>query len=380
MDGCTRNHRMSTSPAIRHLIGHRLLAWAERHLRDLPWRHTQDPYHIWVAEAMLQQTRVATVIPYFTRWLEQFPTLEALATAPLDQVLKAWEGLGYYARARNLHRAAQRVLADYGGNLPADRAQLLSLPGIGPYTAGAILSIAFGQDEPVLDGNVRRVLCRLFNVQEPPQRPTVQRHLWELARALLPPGQAGAFNQAIMDLGATVCTPRDPDCSRCPLADLCEAARLGLQTQRPVPTPRRQIPHYDVTAAVIWRDGQVLITQRPEDSMLGGLWEFPGGKREPQESLQDCLMREIREELQMEIDVGDPLPPVKHAYSHFRITLYPFHCRIRSGRPKAIGCADWRWVSIDQLGRFAFAAADRRIIAHLQAQSSPHPSQEGRRA
>lgn len=371
---------MSTPPDTQPQIACRLLAWAKQHLRDLPWRHTRDPYHIWVAEVMLQQTQASTVAPFFTRWLAQFPTIEALATAPIDQVLKAWEGLGYYARARHLHQAAQCILSEHEGRLPADRDQLLALPGIGPYTAGAILSIAFGQDEPVLDGNVRRVLCRVFNITTDPRRASTQRRLWELARSLLPPGRAGDFNQAIMDLGATICTPRSPLCPQCPLMDLCEAAHLGVQEQRPVSRPRRRIPHYDVTAAIIWRDGQVLITQRPLEDMLGGLWEFPGGKREPGETLADCLKREIREELGVEIIVGEPLPPIRHAYSHFRITLYPFHCQIQRGEPQALGCAAWRWVTPDQFDRYAFPAADQRIIAYLRERGAPRPHQEDRDA
>jgi len=368
---------MSVPPPRQHPITHRLLTWANEHLRDLPWRHTRDPYHIWVSEIMLQQTQVTTVAPYFARWLQRFPTVHDLAAAPLDEVLKAWEGLGYYARVRNLHRAAQRVVTEHGGCLPVHRADLLALPGIGDYTAGAILSIAFGQDEPALDGNARRVLCRLFNVAEDPRQPAVRRHLWELARSLLPAGQARRFNEALMDLGATVCTPRTPDCPHCPLMELCEAARLGLQAERPVSTPRQRVPHYNVTAAIIWRDGQVLIAQRPPDGLLGGLWEFPGGKCEPQETLAECLAREIREELGIEIMVGAPLPPVSHAYTHFRITLYPFHCCICSGQPQALGCTGWQWVTLDQLDRFAFSAADQQIISNLRSQLTPFLDPEG---
>jgi A/G-specific adenine glycosylase len=375
--GVSHNELMSIPPPQQHQITDRLLTWADEHRRDLPWRHTRDPYHVWVSEIMLQQTQVSTVAPYFARWLQRFPTIQDLAVAPLDEVLKAWEGLGYYARARNLHRAAQRVVAEYGGQLPAHRTDLVALPGIGDYTAGAILSIAFGQDEPALDSNARRVLCRLFNIAEDPRRPAVRRHLWELARSLSPAGQAGRFNEALMDLGATMCTPRTPHCPHCPLAEVCAAARLGLQAERPVSTPRRRVPHYDVTAAIIWHDRHVLITQRPPDGLLGGLWEFPGGKREPHETLAGCLAREIREELGIEIAVGAPLPPVPHAYTHFRITLHPFHCQIRSGQPQALGCASWQWVTLDQLDQFAFPVADQRVIAGLRSRPTPLFDQEG---
>ncbi len=346
-------------------IAQHFLDWAASHLRDLPWRRTRDPYPVWVSEIMLQQTQVATVIPYYERFLARFPTLPDLAAAPLDDVLEVWAGLGYYARARNLHAAAREVVDKYGGEVPADREALLRLPGIGRYTVGAILSIAFGQDAPVLDGNVRRVLCRLFAVQENPRQPATAAYLWDLAAKLLPPGRAGRFNEAFMDLGATICTPHHPRCSECPLSDLCQAQRLGLQDQIPAPAPRRAIPHYDVTAGVIWQQDRFLIAQRPPDRLLGGLWEFPGGKCEPGESLEDCLKREIREELGVEIEVIAPLTVVRHAYTHFRITLHAFQCHLVSGQPRALGCPAWRWVRLEDLDGFAFPVTDRRIIAAL---------------
>jgi len=323
---------------------------------------------------MLQQTQVATVIPYYERFLARFPGLDDLAAAPLDDVFKVWEGLGYYARARHLHAAARQVVEQYGGHLPANRVALLRLPGIGRYTVGAILSIAFGQDEPVLDGNVRRVLCRLFAIQENPRQPATEARLWDLATSLLPTGQAGRFNEALMDLGATICTPRQPRCLDCPLADrfatltpcLCQARQLGLQDQIPKSAPRRATPHYDVAAGVIWNDeGRFLIARRPPDKLLGGLWAFPGGKCEPGESLEDCLKRAIREALGVEIEVSKPLTVIRHAYTHFRITLHAFQCRLSSGHPRALGCPDWRWVRRADLDGFAFPATDRRIITAL---------------
>jgi len=343
-----------------------LLSWFAHQRRDLPWRRTRDPYRIWVAEVMLTQTQVATVIPYYERFLRLFPDLPALAAAPPEAVLKAWEGLGYYARARNLHRAAIEVLARHGGRLPEDPRALRALPGIGPYTAAAILSIAWGRDELALDGNVRRVLSRLFHIDGPPEAGATQAQLRALGQQLLPAGAAGDFNQALMDLGATICTPRRPRCADCPLGVYCQAYRRGAQEKLPAKRRRRALPHYDVTAAVIWREGRVLIAQRPANGLLGGLWEFPGGKLEPGETLPECLRREIREELQIEIEVGDPIATVEHAYSHFRITLHAFHCRLLDGEPQAVACAAWRWAGFDELGLFAFSAADRRVIAALQ--------------
>lgn len=346
----------------------RLLAWYADHQRDLPWRRTRDPYHIWVAEVMLQQTQVATAIPYYERFLARFPTVEALAAGSLDEVLKSWEGLGYYARARRLHAAARKVVTEHGGQVPNTMEGLLSLPGVGRYTASAILSIAYGQDVPALDGNVHRVLGRVFAIEEDVTPGAGRRRLQALAEELLPPGRAGDFNQALMDLGATVCTPRAPLCGECLLAEDCQAHELGQEERFPVRRPRRTLPHYEVTAGVVWSGaGQFLIAQRPLDGMLGGLWEFPGGKREPGETLEDCLRRELVEELGIEVTVGAPLTVVQHAYTHFRITLHAFHCQLVAGRPRALGCTDWQWVSLDDVPRFAFSAADRQIIAALRA-------------
>ena len=347
----------------------RLLAWYADHGRDLPWRRTRDPYHIWVAEVMLQQTQVATVTSYYERFLARFPTVEALAAASLDEVLKLWEGLGYYARARYLHAAARKVVTEHGGRIPEAAEELLSLPGVGRYTADAILSMAYGQDVPALDGNVRRVLSRAFAIDEDVTRGTGQRRLRVLAEELLPPGRAGDFNQALMDLGATVCTPRAPRCGGCPLAEACRAHQSGREKQFPVRRLRRAVPHYEVAAGVIWNGaGHFLIAQRPLDGMLGGLWEFPGGTREPGETLRECLRRELAEELDVEVAVGELLTVVQHAYTHFRITMHAFHCRIAAGQPRALGCADWRWISLDDVPRFAFSAADHQIIAALRDQ------------
>lgn len=354
--------RQKSSP-----IAGQLLNWYQRHERELPWRQSDDPYRIWVSEIMLQQTQVDTVIPYYHRFLEAFPTVEALAAAELDVVLKIWEGMGYYARARNLHAAAQTVVAELDGEVPTTWEELTRLPGIGPYTAGAILSIAFGQCVPAVDGNVRRVLSRLFAIEEPMDKSRTQRRLREVAQEFVPAEAPGRYNQALMDLGATICTPQKPACLLCPLNDLCEANQRGLQDTLPVTAKRKPTPHYDVTAGVIWNgDGRVLIAQRPTEGLLGGLWEFPGGKQEAEESLEACLQREIREELGIEISVGERIAAVDHAYTHFRITLHAFHCTHKAGEPEALGCADWRWVTLDELDDFAFPKADRTVIDALR--------------
>jgi A/G-specific adenine glycosylase len=339
-----------------------LLDWAQTSLRDLPWRQVRDPYRVWVSEIMLQQTRVETAVPYYLRWMKRFPTIKALSQAELGAVLKAWEGLGYYARCRNLHRASKIVVEEHGGKLPDDRESLLALPGIGRYTVGAILSLAFDQDAAVLDGNVRRVLSRLFANDDDPRDKETREKLWVLAEALTPAGRAGQFNEALMDLGAVVCTPRGPHCTACPLGSVCQAYALGDPEGYPLRVRRGPTPHFNVAAGVIWREEHLLIAQRPMDGLLGGLWEFPGGKQLPGETLHECLKRELREELDIEVAVGEKLTVVRHAFTHFRITVYAYECRYLSEEePKTLGVEDWRWVALSELYDYALPVVDRRI-------------------
>jgi A/G-specific adenine glycosylase len=362
-----------------------LLVWIDAgQLRDLPWRaEPRDPYTVWVSEIMLQQTQVATVIPYWQRWLERFPTVEALAAVDLGDVLKAWQGLGYYSRARNLHKAARIVVEQYGGQVPAERRALLALPGVGRYTAGAILSIAFGQRAAVLDGNVKRVLARVYDVEGEIGKSATETYLWHLAEGLVEavePQQAGPLNEALMDLGATVCLPQGPRCLLCPLHASCLARQRGTQEERPVRVARKPLPHFDVTAAVLRRPGhpeQFLIAQRPPEGMLGGLWEFPGGKRHEGESLSDCLRREMQEELAVDVEVGQPVAVVKHAYTHFRITLHAFECRLLAGQPQPIGVADWRWVTLEQLEAYPFPVTDLKIVQAVTTGFLSPPSLRG---
>ena len=360
---------MGISSEIKQNFQQNLLTWFQDQKRDLPWRRTQDPYQIWVSEVMLQQTQVDQVLPYFYRFIEAFPTVEALARASLSEVLKVWEGMGYYARARNLHRAAQRIVEDYGGKIPDTFKGLSQLPGIGPYTVRAILSIAYHQDYPVLDGNVIRVLCRVFHIDKDPRSGMVKRELLQLAGELLPPGKAGIFNQALMELGALVCRPQGPTCLLCPLRSLCQAQASGDPTALPVKAPKKTLPHYHICVGIIWKDHQVLIALRPLEGLLGGLWEFPGGKLEEGESLEACVVREVREELGIEVKVDKPFRVVRHAYTHFRITLHSFHCTYLSGDPKPLGCIDWKWVSPDDLPRYAFPKANKKILEKLLDQS-----------
>ncbi len=343
----------------------RLIEWYGKEFRDLPWRRAKYPYKIWISEIMLQQTQVKKVIPYYKKFLDRFPTVQDLANADLSAVLKVWEGMGYYARARNLHKAAKVVVKEYGGVFPSELNNVMNLPGVGPYTAAAILSIAFDQNLPVLDGNVIRVLSRLFTVDVNSKSTEGKNHLLSIANELLPPGQAGTFNQAMMELGAMVCTPKSPKCNECPLAPKCKAKQMNETSNYPLKTPRKERPHYNIAAGIIWRGDEILVAQRPEKGLLGGLWEFPGGKLENDETLQQAVAREIREELDVRVSVQDLVAVINHQYTHFKITLHAYHCKYLSGEPKAIGCMDWRWVKKKELDELAFPAANRRILDQL---------------
>ncbi len=353
-------------------ISDSILNWWDKSHADLPWRSSRDPYAIWVAEVMLQQTQITTVIPYYQRWMLRFPSIWELAMASLDDVLKSWEGLGYYSRARNLHAAARIILDKFDGRVPNQLSDLISLPGIGRYTAGAIASIAFDQPLPVLDGNIMRVFARLIDLDDDIRKTTTKNTMWELADRLVPEHRPGDYNQALMELGQRLCTVKSPQCSLCPLKDICLAKTRGTQDQRPFRSPRKKIPHYDVVAGVIWQNetrsptASFLIAQRPLNGLLGGLWEFPGGKQEDGETLVDALHREICEELELDIAIGGQLTKVNHAYTHFRITLHAYNAHYKGGEPKHIGVIDHAWVTLADLDNYAFAAADRQIISALR--------------
>lgn len=357
------------SPKQISYIRTRLLQWYRHNRRDLPWRGETDPYRIWVSEVMLQQTQVTTVIPYYHKFLKKFPTVADLAAAPLDEVLKAWEGLGYYARARNLHRAAAEIIEQHDGQLPMTYADLRKLPGFGEYTAGAVASIAFAEAVPAVDGNVRRVLARLFALNDDVRQGSAARHLKALAAELAAPDAPADWTQAVMELGALLCLPQSPKCLLCPLNDVCQGRLQGIEQELPIKPPKKKRPHYDVAAAVIRRGQQILIAQRPVDSMLGGMWEFPGGKQEAGETLPECARREIKEELGIDIAVGRQLTAIDHGYTHFKITLHAFECEWLAGEPQALEVADWRWVTLDTIADFPFPRTDQKIIELLRQQA-----------
>jgi A/G-specific adenine glycosylase len=344
----------------------KIIAWFQKNQRDLPWRGRRTPYSTWVSEIMLQQTQVQQVAPYYLRFINRFPNIRLLA--PVMEVLKVWEGMGYYSRARNLHKTAQIIVSQFGGKIPTDFQELLKLPGIGRSTAGAILSLVYDQPLPILDGNIRRVLIRYFGISQNPGKTATINKLWSLSQNSIPLKNAGLFNEALMELGALICTPKNPDCAYCPLKKGCLGFLSGRQTSLPLKEPKKPIPHFDVTAAVIRKNKKILITQRPENGLLGGLWEFPGGKKEPGESLEQCLEREIQEELSIKIKVGECFIQIRHAYSHFRITLHCFFCQKLKGRITPIGVKDFRWIYHEELDRFPFPRADQKVIEYLKNQ------------
>ena len=353
----------SVAPNRSREIQKRLLHWFEQNGRDLPWRKTCDPYAIWISEIMLQQTQVATVIPYYQRFLKSFPTVHRLARSDLSKVLKTWEGLGYYSRARNLHRASKIILNHFKGNIPDRLKDLLNLPGIGKYTAGAILSIAYNKEAPILDGNVRRVLSRLFAVLKGPKK--TERLLWKISESLIPKGRANAFNQALMDLGSLICTPKDPLCHRCPLRHHCMAKASGNPERYPSKGVKKKIPQVVALAAVIEKDGKVLLHHRPPEGLLGGLWEFPNWRSEEKgrSRLRLRLRNYTKKELGLNVEVKGSIGTFKQTFTHFKLTLHVFNCQPIAGRGKG------KWVAIKDLDQFAMSRIHRRIAEMIDGET-----------
>lgn len=346
-----------------------LLKWYAAAGRELPWRVTDDPYRIWLSEIMLQQTQVATVLPYYHRFLAAFPTIRSLASADLEAVLKLWQGLGYYARARYLHRAAQAVLSQYSGEMPKTFEALHALPGIGRSTSGAILTIAHGKRYPILDGNVRRVLCRFFAIEKDSREKTVDAWLWHCSEQLIPRRDAGHYLQAIMDLGATVCTPKQPNCTHCPLEKSCAARKKGLETMLPLKAASKKVPHFDYFAGVLSVEEFVLIRRRPLQGLLAGLWEFPGDRIDPQKKLSITASYEhfFREALDVNVRGSHAYMEIRHVFTHFKMTLhvFSFHLKKRFETSSPL-----MWVQREALSDRPFSSAHQKIVAQVCAKFS----------
>ena len=341
----------------------RLLRWFEKNGRDLPWRKTRDPYAIWVSEIMLQQTQVATVIPYYQRFLKAFPTVHHIAITNLSNVLKVWEGLGYYSRARNLHKTARMIIDYFGGKIPDNLKDLLSLPGIGRSTAGAILSFAHNKEAPILDGNVKRVFSRLFAISG--RKGRRENILWEISESLVPKGRSNPFNQALMDLGSMLCTPKDPQCPRCPLRDLCQGRASGTPESYPPRAFKKPIPHRTAVSAVIEKNKRFLLNRRPPRGLLGGLWEFPNWPMEGEKDSERYLKKKIKSEMGIEVKSQGAIGLFKQTYSHFRLSLHVYHCQAIGGKNGG------RWFPIRDLSRIPMSRIHRRIAQTLSKKTSP---------
>jgi A/G-specific adenine glycosylase len=339
----------------------KLLQWFKKNKRDLPWRKTRDPYAIWVSEIMLQQTQVATVIPYYQKFLKSFPTIRHLAKSDLSKVLKVWEGLGYYSRARNLHRASQIVLNQFHGKIPATLKDLLSLPGIGRSTAGSILSFAFNKEAPILDGNAKRVLSRLFAISSNSVRSKTEGLLWQISESLIPKGLSNPFNQALMDLGSMICTVKDPQCPRCPLHHLCKGSASGEPERFPSKSNKKKIPHIEAISAVIQKDGKVLLNQRPPKGLLGGLWEFPNWriKGKQRSRLRLRLRNTIKKEMGLNVKVDELIGVLHQTFSHFKLTLHVYYC-VAMGKNKK-----GRWITVKNLDLLPMSRIHRRVANAL---------------
>lgn len=350
-----------------------LLAWFRRHRRPLPWRHGRDPYRIWISEVLLQQTRVAQAVPYFERFTARFPSLESLARARVADVLRVWQGAGYYARARHLHAAARAVLADHGGRLPDTIDELERLPGVGPYTARAVASLAYGRPVVALEANGLRVAVRWFGERRDPRTGPARRRLEARLVALLPPRSAGAFNEALMELGETVCLPVTPRCTACPVSDRCRAFReLPEPGRLPARRRRRGRPHYRAAVVVVTdRDGRWLVQRRPLRGLLGGLWEFPGGKIRRGESPRAAARRELEEETGIRLRNLVPVGVVPHAYSHFTVDLHVFRGDLARSRP--VRSTTRRWLPPSRLRSLPLPKATEKIVGRLLP---PNPGPE----
>jgi A/G-specific adenine glycosylase len=344
-----------------------LMQWFLHRGRDLPWRRDYIPYQVWISEIMLQQTQMERGILYFKRWLDRFPDVTAVAEADEQEILQYWEGLGYYARARNLHKAAKAMLERHKGEVPDSPAALLALPGIGGYTAAAIASIAFNRDIPVVDANVERILARLYNIDTPIKANGTGKRIRQLASELLPAGEARIFNQALMDLGGLICTPKNPVCADCPVAGHCESLQAGCVSDRPVVAAPGKIIPITMATGVLEHDGLLFIQQRLDDDVWGALWEFPGGRMEEGETPEETVVREYREETGFAVRVTAKITTVIHHYMRYKVILHGFYCSPaeRLAEPQLRAAQACRWVAPGELSRYAFPAGHRKLIKYM---------------
>ncbi len=326
----------------------------------MPWRGEVDVYKIWLSEVMLQQTQVETVKPYYKRWLIKFPNIKSVAEATEEEVLKLWEGLGYYARVRNFKSACEWIQNQNNGEIPTSSDAFRNLKGVGDYIHAAVRSIAYNEVIPVIDGNVKRVVARLLEIDTPPSKSLhiIKQFLINEISHKSP----GDFNQAIMDLGSTVCKPKNPKCNDCNISGFCNSYKNNTVDNYPLSEKKRAIPHHKIAVGIIWKENEILISKRHSNVMLGGLWEFPGGKIKKNETATNCVKREIKEELNVTVSVGKKIQTIKHAYTHFTIELTAYHCQYENGEPKTLDCADFKWIPTTEIASLPFPKANHKIF------------------
>jgi len=347
-----------------------ILDWFAQNARDLPWRKTYDPYHVWISEIMLQQTQMDRVIDYFNRWIARFPDIASITRASQEEILKLWEGLGYYTRARNIIQSAEILLEEFKGQIPADHEAILKLPGIGQYTAGAIMSIAFNREYPLVDANIARVFARIFNLDKPVKENTTQAFIWQKAQELIPRGRAREFNQALMELGALVCLAKNPRCRICPVMADCQSHSLGVVSERPVLQEPPKTVFIEMATGILQKNGRLLIQKRKATGVWANLWEFPGGRLEAGETPEMALVREYLEETELAVGNLKKIITVQHSYTIYRVTLHCYFCSLLDGRHQPVlhGAQEYRWVTPQGLADYAFPAGHRKLIKHLHAE------------
>ena len=345
-----------------------LLKWYNSKDYNFPWRNCQDPYKTWLSEIMLQQTQVKIVIPYFNRWIQIFPNLNSVASAHSESILKQWEGLGYYARARNFYKACKIVNDVHMGEIPKDYSTFLMLPGVGPYIAGAVLSIAFNNPIPAVDSNAHRVVSRLYEI--PGVFNKSKGEIKDVLSSVISKKNPGDFNQALMDLGREICIPTQPKCNICPVVNYCNAHINNSINSYPSKIQSKKKPHYNIGVGIIWNKGKILIAKRKENGFLGGLWEFPGGKLEKGENITQWIIREVNEELGIQVQPTSLLKQIKHTYSHFSITMDAYNCDYLHGTPHAIGCDKWQWIWPKDILKLPFPKANHKLFDQLIEKSN----------
>jgi len=338
-----------------------LIYWYRNNKRPLPFRSTKDPYKIWVSEIMLQQTQMKTAIPFYERWINKLPTIESVASTDIDSLLKLWEGLGYYKRCQNFYQASKIIVEKYKGIVPSNYESFKGLPGVGDYTAGAVLSISFGIPVPAIDGNVKRVMARLYGFKHLTKYNSAI--INKVISRILKNVNPSDFNQGLMELGALVCTFESPKCFKCPISKNCKAYQSGNPVDYPKKKFTRAIPHFNVVTAIIWRGDTFYIQRRREDKMLGGLWEFPGGKVEKGETLESALLRELKEECNLNARILKKATSIEHRYSHYSITMHCYYCEEKDDKIASI--TNSNWIKKNQISQYSFPKANHKIFNFL---------------